>query len=132
MKKHKGCPRFISILAGLLLNITMGVIYADQTSPCAISCTSDLKQCRDQANLAANYEAKPIINDGHIMANNAFMNGQSVPFNDQFNSANVEIEKHRNERYQQCETNNKSCLRQCLSEQESEPSSLKKNSVIYK
>jgi hypothetical protein len=127
MKKHKGSSSLMLIFWGVFLSMNTGEIYADETNLCTISCASDLKQCRRNADLAANYGAHPIINDARNVENITLMNGRGV----QFNSPNAEIEKRKNEIYQRCETEYNNCLRQCMTEQGTE-SRAPKNSVIFK
>jgi hypothetical protein len=131
MERHKSYSGLMLLFAGIFLSIVAGVIYADETNLCTISCASDLKQCRGNAGLAANYEVHPIYNDPQNIESIALMNGRSAQFVAPFNSPNIEIEKRINESYQRCETENKNCLRQCMPEQGTE-SRMPKNSVIIK
>jgi hypothetical protein len=120
------------IFVGLLLIMIAEVIWADEANVCATSCASNLKQCRNQANSAANGEAHPTFRDGRNVGNYSFVDGRNFPFDNQSRYTSIEVEKRREERSQQCESENKSCLLQCKSETVNEPSSPKKNSVIFK
>jgi hypothetical protein len=133
MQNKKCCTKLISIISGLLLSMVAGVTYSDEISPCSASCALDLKQCRREADSFAVTEGHPLISDEKSIQNRAFINGQNVPLVDPTNSPNIEIEKRKNERYQQCETENKNCLRQCMTGQETEPAPITaKKSVILK
>jgi hypothetical protein len=99
-----------------LLSPALSDALEDHPPTCIQLCSSDLKTCRKQADIFSK-------NEKIYSASNSNLQTDSWK-RSQHNDA---VEKLRTERYQDCETNNISCINQCSLE-----TGKQKNSVVFR
>lgn len=115
----------ILVAAGLLALLGAGFASADEAERCRNSCAVDLKSCRGQAETTANYEAHPLLSDRSKSA--VYGNGQLSPsIHDGGGSASpdAEVQRRKQERYQDCATENRDCQKLCVPAQDRSERSL--------
>ena len=90
------------------------VVGAGETDFCRRSCDADLKECREQADSTADFEAHPSIYERS--SSRVYENGDLAPLvanSRLLNSQDAGVKQRKMDRYQQCASENDECRHLC-------------------